>query len=130
MVYKDKDKQRKANRKASQRRRDMLKGMANQGVMDAGMTKSSSVIPEDTPIVIPCESHIDASDISAVKALHQVISLKRGNDIKCFEDLPPDVQETIRAMSDSNEEFQKRTVAAIKYQHLFPDRYHSTGIAI
>lgn len=41
MAYKDKDKQREANRTASQRRRDMLKGMANQGVMDEGMTKQS-----------------------------------------------------------------------------------------
>lgn len=48
---------------------------------------------------------------------------KRGQDIKCFEDLPLDVQQTIRRTSDSNEEFQKRTAAAIHYQHLFPDRY-------
>lgn len=54
---------------------------------------------------------------------------KRGKDIKCFEDLPLDVQQTIRSLSDTNEEFQKRTQTAIRYQHLFPDRYHSTGLS-
>lgn len=54
--------------------------------------------------------------------------LKRGFDIKCFEDLPPDVQATIRRLSESNEEFQKRTGIAIAYQHLFPNRYHCEGL--
>ena len=54
---------------------------------------------------------------------------KRGEDIKTFADLPPDVQATINRISQSNEEKQKRTKAAIKYQHLFPDRFHSTGYA-
>lgn len=53
---------------------------------------------------------------------------KRGKDIKVFEDLPPDVQATINRLSESNEEKAKRTQVAIKYQHLFPDRYYSTGI--
>lgn len=48
---------------------------------------------------------------------------ERGLDIKCFEDLPLDVQETIKAVSQSNEEFQRRTGIAIRYQHLFPDKY-------
>ena len=52
---------------------------------------------------------------------------KRGLDIKCFSDLPPDVQATINRLSDTNEEKQKRTAAAIKYQHLFPNRYYGTG---
>ena len=53
---------------------------------------------------------------------------KRGLDIKCFADLPPDVQATINRISESNEEKQKRTAAAIKYQHLFPGSYHTTGL--
>ena len=54
---------------------------------------------------------------------------KRGKDIKCFEDLPPDVQATIRNLSDTNEEFQRRVGIAIRYQHQFPDRYYTTGVA-
>ena len=38
-------------------------------------------------------------------------------DIKTFADLPPDVQATINRISQSNEEKQKRTKAAIHWQH-------------
>ena len=65
---------------------------------------------------------------------------KRGKDIKCFEDLPPDVQETIKMMSQRAGKIDpiekaKRTAAAIKYQHLFPDRYENqstvlSGVAV
>ena len=48
---------------------------------------------------------------------------KRGKDIKCFEDLPPDVQRTIEMLSDSEEEKQRRTGIAIHYQHVFPERF-------
>ena len=48
---------------------------------------------------------------------------KRGLEVKVFEDLPPDVQQTIKRISDTNEEFQRRTVIAIAYQHTFPERY-------
>lgn len=56
--------------------------------------------------------------------------LKRGKGIKCFADLPPDVQATIDKLSESNEEKHKRTQIAVQYQHTFPDRFHSTGAAI
>lgn len=46
-------------------------------------------------------------------------STKRGKDIKCFEDLPPDVLQTIGRISDTNEEKQKRTGIAVKYQQTF-----------
>lgn len=57
---------------------------------------------------------------------------KRGKDIKCFEDLPADVQETIHMLSTINGKIDQtiktnRTAIAIHYQHLFPDRFHSTG---
>lgn len=52
---------------------------------------------------------------------------KRGKDIKTFEDLPPDVQATIKRVSQSNEEYQRRVQAAIKYQHLFPDSWISAS---
>ncbi len=61
---------------------------------------------------------------------------KRGLDIKVFEDLPADVQLAIKSMSMDEtgyvdeDEKAKRTAAAIRYQHLSPDRYYSPGIAI
>ena len=48
---------------------------------------------------------------------------KCGKDIKCFEDLPPDVQQTIEILSDNEEEKKRRTGIAIHYQHIFPERY-------
>ena len=59
---------------------------------------------------------------------------KRGLDIKVFEDLPPDVQETIDRMSvvdGKTDQTAKanRAAIAIHYQHLFPDRYYSTGVS-
>ncbi len=198
-MYKDKDKQREANREASQRRRD--KGMTK------GMTKTSSdtrvipcdtrlkVIPEDTPVVILCETEDIARKISDNKikpkpnrdtklrfnvgeASEQIdphfipertaqgnirVSKpgdadyvpqcetmrafiedrpkrpetgKRGKDIKCFADLPVDVQVTIDTMSmDEDGKIDQtikanRTAIAVNYQHLFLDRYHSTGVVI
>ena len=55
---------------------------------------------------------------------------KRGKDIKCFEDLHPEIQATIRAVSESNEEFKRRTAIAIHYQHMFPERYEPKGAAL
>ncbi len=108
-MYKDKDKQREANRLAKQRQRaehtaDIermkkeydTKGMTSEGMtaeVEQGMTKS-----------------------------------RRGKDIKCFADLPVDVQETINQMSLVDGRIDKtikanRTAIAIHCQHLFPDRY-------
>ena len=81
-MYKDKDRQREANRQASQRQRDK-KGMTDD------CAKAGIVIPDHPVPVIP----------------------KRGKDIKCFEDLPVDVQQmlsvAIRSESgDANYETQ------------------------
>lgn len=156
IMYKDKDKQREAQRNWVRQKR-AVKGSTEQG---STVTKA--------------DSHVDASDIGMVKALHQAIlkperiaqdnirvskpgdpdyepqcettrafiegrpkrpeTGKRGKDIKCFTDLPADVQNTIDRMSTIDGELDqdikaKRTAAAIKYQHLFPDRYHSIGAA-
>ena len=112
MAYKDKDKQREADRVRQQRRRDVIKseGVTNTGCDGQGVTE-------------PKHSYI-----GAVPETPDTTSPKRGKDIKCFADLPPDVQETIDKMSESNEEKVKRTAAAIKYQHLFPDRYDNRGM--
>lgn len=47
MPYKDKDKQKEANKLAAQRRRD--KGMTNKGMTKQGMTQDPKVIPDVTP---------------------------------------------------------------------------------
>ncbi len=54
---------------------------------------------------------------------------RRGKDIKCFADLPPDVQHTIEKMSVVDGKIDKtikanRTAIAVNYQHLYPDRYY------
>ncbi len=53
-------------------------------------------------------------------------------EVKCFEDLPPDVQQTINRMSMVDGKIDQtikanRTGIAVHYQHLFPDKYNSTG---
>ena len=99
MAYKDKDKQKEANRLASQRQRDK-KGMTDD------CAKAGIVIPDHPVPVIP----------------------KRGKDIKCFEDLPPDVQQSIDMMSVVDGRIDQtikanRTAIAVHYQHIFPERY-------
>ena len=107
MAYKDKDRQREAGKERQRRYKTKQKALLSMGVTQ-GVTKDGAALPPDP----------DQYDLST----------KRSKDIKCFADLPPDVQRTIDRMSttdgklDKNEK-AKRTVAAIKYQHLFPDSY-------
>ena len=54
--------------------------------------------------------------------------------VKVFEDLPPDIQQTIDIMSVVDGKIDQtikanRTAIAVHYQHLFPDRYNRTGVA-
>ena len=98
-MYKDKDRQREANRDRQRRYKAKQKALLKQGVMD---DKAKGVTWYDNP--------------------------QRGKDIKCFADLHPGIQQTIVRMSTTDgrldeDEKAKRTLAAIKYQHLFPDRY-------
>lgn len=113
-MYKDRDKQREANRERQRRYKAKQKALLSEGVTE-GVTEALEGQRQQQ------EGYISPTSAD---------NLKRGKDIKCFADLPPDVQAIIRRISESNEEFEKRTKAAIKYQHLFPDRYHSTGISI
>ena len=112
-MYKDKAKQREANRQAQARFK--AKGITNQGI----------ILPEQTDLgnTLTTTQTVGAS------------SPKRGKDIKCFNDLPIDVQDTIVKMSTvdgkvDNDEWNKRTVAAIKYQHLCPEAYSWAGGAL
>lgn len=101
-MYKDKDRQREANREAMRRSRG--KGITNAGI---------------TGLVAP--NTCDTLEIVDSKT-------KRGTDIKVFEDLPPDVQDSINRLAGSNEaEHKRRTAAAIKYQHIFPNSYDSVS---
>ena len=91
-MYKDKDRQKEANRIAAKKYRDSMTGK--------GMTIAPSITPKSDIPVIP----------------------KRGLDIKCFEDLPLDVQQSIHR--EPEDQWPRRTAAAIHYQQLFPYRYH------
>ena len=104
-MYKDPDKQREAQRDWVRQKR-----------AEQGSTKQRPA--RLAPIPIPCE-----------------IKPKRGKDIKCFADLPPDVQHTIDSLSIVDSKIcptvkANRTAIAVNYQHLFPDRFHSTGVAV
>ena len=107
-MYKDKEKQKEANRLAKARQR--------QGMTQEGMT-GDNVIPKPDYNVIPD-------------------SECRGKDIKRFEHLPLDVQRTINRLTtlpDGTVDEQaraNRTAIAINYQHYRPDRYHNTGVAL
>jgi hypothetical protein len=78
---------------------------------------------KDVPLTCPVKA----------KGVTPTENAKRGTDIKCFADLPPDVQETIMRVSVGSatktreQEIAQRTKAAIKYQHVCPDRYDPRG---
>lgn len=59
MAYKDKDKQREADRERQRRRRDKIKA---KGVTDKGVTQGVTLTK--------CESHVDASYLGMIKAIH------------------------------------------------------------
>lgn len=136
-MYKDKDKQKEADRVRQRRKRDKIKvkGVTNEGV--TVIDEKPNVTPKGDVVVIPnCnqvktvvlipgdEGYIGEPRSRAPDKPGQ----KRGKDIKCFANLPPDVQQTINSISVDAEDKARRTAIAIHYQHLFPDRYHSTGL--
>jgi len=124
-MYKDKDKQREANRERQRRYKDKHKP-----------------IPEVTPLGnVRVSKPGDADYVPQSETTRAFVegrpkrpsTAKRGKDIKCFEDLPPDVRRIIEKMStieDGKMDLSikaNRTAIAIRHQHLFPDRYNSTG---
>ena len=157
-MYKDKDRQREANRQAQAKFKaeGITEGITNQGITDEGITDEGLEFiakvageaerakpeltaqgnirvskPGDDDYVPQCETtraFIDGRDKRPETA-------KRGKDIKTFADLPPDVQMTIDSLSMVDGKIcqtvkANRTAIAINYQHLFPDRFHSTGVAV
>jgi len=155
MAYKDKDRQREANaerqRRYKAKHKALPKGVTSEGVTIGALPNETTDIsavkalhrligPERTaqgniwlskpgdddyvPMCRTTKAFVDGKDKRPCIA-------KRGIIIKSFEDLPPDVQKSIDRMSVFNGKIDraikiKRTEAAIRYQHLFPDRYHST----
>ena len=123
-MYKDKDKQREANRQAQARFK------AKQSLVERGITKKVLPLEPKSVLVIPKHSYIGTvPEVPGVT----VVGPKRGKDIKTFEDLSPDVQQTIDMMSMVEGKIDQtikanRTAIAVNYQHLFPDRYNSTGV--
>ena len=119
-MYKDKDKQREADRERQRRYRANRglkaypKGVTNTGRDGQGVTELVNAEPNtgDKRLKDYYDEH------------RETTNPKRGKDIKVFEDLLPDVQQTIRTISESNEEFKRRTSIAIAYQHTFPERYY------
>jgi hypothetical protein len=73
-MYKDKDKQREANAERQRRYKAKQKALLSEGVTD-------KALPDDI-VKSYCE-------------FVESILPKRGKDIKCFADLPPDVQEAM-----------------------------------
>jgi hypothetical protein len=145
-MYKDKDKQREADKERQRRYRANRglkaypRGVTSQGVTGQGVTQYPQVSdqdftkllthdasPEHIRVTKPGDADYEPqceTTKAFVEGRPKVESeSKRGRDIKTFEDLPPDVQQTIKTVSESNEEFQRRTVIAIAYQHTFPERY-------
>ena len=123
-MYKDKAKQREANRQAM--RRNRAKGITTNtpcvtiGGIAQGITQP--VIPLN---VIPKLAPEDKG-----QELHLCIESKpkRGLDIKSFEDLSPDVQQIITMMSRRDGKIDpiektNRTAIAIHYQHVVPRRF-------
>ena len=104
-MYKDKDKQREANRKAQAK-------FKAKGITEQGITGCIGTVPV-IPIVID-------------------VKPKRGKDIKCFIDLPMDVQQTITKLCPDvvkdHAERCRRSAIAIDYQHKHPDRYEPRSL--
>ena len=142
-MYKNKDRQREADKERQRRHRERI------GYVRAGYKTASELGVNQSMTKGVTDSRCDKQGVTAQdfedlphdvqKMLATVIRseskpAKRGKDIKCFEDLPVDVQQTIDRMSVVDGKIDQtikvnRTAIAIHYQHLFPDRYYSTGVA-
>ena len=128
-MYKDKDRQREANRERQRRHRsrcDLIRGYRPKGVTNTGCDSQGVTESER-------DKAIEFMSKTAGKA--ERAESKRGKDIKVFEDLPPDVRATINRLSTIDGKIDQiikanRTAIAVHYQHLFPDRYHSTGVVL
>ena len=140
-MYKDKDKQREAQRNWVRQKR-AEQGSTKQHPARKATAPLPCVIPERTvqgnirvskpgdedyePQCETTRAFIEGRDKRPGTA-------KRGKDIKVFADLPPDVQTSINRMSTNRDGTMNqttkanRTAIAVNYQHLFPDRYEPSS---
>ena len=89
-------------------------------------------IPNDKRVAISLTYLYGVGSTAAARIVEEtgIDPDKRGKDLKCFEDL----QETIDKMSLVDGKIDQtikanRTAIAVHYQHLFPNRFYSTGVA-
>ena len=127
-MYKDKDKQKEANRLASQKRRNKAKGMTDV------LTNEHYVIPGSNTGVIP--KHCDGLEVTDeapsradlidgippqfLPGSQSIIEQR----FKGFDGLPLDVQHTIDRISTSPEERAQRIAIALDYQAKHPGSRH------
>jgi hypothetical protein len=128
MAYKDKDRQREANAERQRRYKAKQKALLNEGV--------TGVIPKGvTEMIQDVAANGGEYSFKTVKGEVQDVhhtQHKRGKDIKCFADLPPDVQQTIDSLSIVEGKIDKtikanRTTIAIGFQRQFGN-YNSKDI--
>ena len=122
-----------ANRERQRRYKERQKALPKQGVTNKALPEVA-VLQEDYEIAAhkppkrgkDIKLSFNAGDISRCSKMRDMSDVlakpKRGKDIKCFEDLPVDVQQTIDRISESPEEKRRRTGIAIHYQHVV-DRF-------
>lgn len=80
-MYKDLTKQREANRERQRRYKAKQKALLSEGVTDKALPDGTMSIETLAMMDVGCGNKLDHG-------------LKRGKDIKTFEDLPSDVQQT------------------------------------
>ena len=110
-------------------KRDKIKA---KGVTSEGVTQGVTVYVDGE-----CGSDNNSGTVDKpMKSISgALLKSKRGKDIKCFEDLHPDVQQAINMMSQRAGKIDpiekaNRTANAIHYQHLCPDRYEPKGVQL
>ena len=96
-MYKDKAKQREANRQA-QARFKTKKVLPEQGITNEGVTEKI-VIPSDSQMAGLSSAVLGDNPTGEGYTFSQTVEIpiksKRGKDIKCFADLPPDEQKAM-----------------------------------
>ncbi len=105
-MYKDKAKQKEANRLAKARQR------AKENAVIPKCWCCGNVIPEGTVCCGPC-AWSGRAKTSPDRPKTKIV--------ETYADLPPDIKSTIEYMSRDTEDKAKRIERAIKYQQMFPD---------
>ena len=132
-MYKDKDRQRAANRRA-QAKFKAKQGITQKVLPEQGITRHVSdqeftmllaTVPPGTPnqrVSKPGDADYEPQcETTRAFIEGRPKNIPKPKPVNTFADLPPDVQATIRSLSHSNEEMKRRTAIALAYQQMFPD---------